>query len=428
MNIRSLKFIFSYGLIITLLGACASQKYSKLAKAIELSSGPNETKRHFSGILIYDPISGDTLYSKNSKKYFTPASNTKIFTLYTALKILPERIPALKYAIKNDTLYIEGTGDPTAFHPYFQDSTAFNFLKGYSNISLYSGNFADTKFGPGWAWEDYDWYYAPERSALPLYGNVISVHNAGSLSVQPAYFRDSVQQTAHSRNREIDRNLFYFQSSRTDSIEIPYRTTEMLTKSLLEHSLGIEIANEQKAFSESKGILSGIPSDSLYTRMMHLSDNFLAEQMLVLSSSVLSDTLSTEKARDHILENYLSELRQAPRWVDGSGLSRYNLFTPESIVHVLHKMYLEIPRERLLNFFPAGGVSGTLVDWYPGDPKPYIYAKTGTLGNNHCLSGYLITKSGKILIFSFMNNHFRISNNEIKMQMQRIFEWVRDNY
>jgi len=138
--------------------------------------------------------------------------------------------------------------------------------------------------------------------------------------------------------------------------------------------------------------------------------------------------LNSKKARDFILENYLSDLRQPPRWVDGSGLSRYNLFTPESFVDVLHKMYIEIPNERLFQFFPAGGVSGTLEDWYPGNPNPYVYAKTGSLGNNHNLSGYLLTKSGKTLIFSFMNNHFMVDSSEIKIRMQRIFENIRDTY
>ncbi len=92
-------------------------------------------------------------------------------------------------------------------------------------------------------------------------------------------------------------------------------------------------------------------------------------------------------------------------------------------------MFREIPRERLYLFFPAGGESGTIEDWYPGNPEPYIYAKTGSLSNNHCLSGYLLTKSGKTLIFSsFMNNHFMESSSEIKNRMQSIFEEIRDTY
>ena len=162
--------------------------------------------------------------------------------------------------------------------------------------------------------------------------------------------------------------------------------------------------------------------------MMLVSDNFLAEQILMLVSSTLSDTLSSEKVREYILKNQLSDLKQKPRWVDGSGLSRYNLFTPTSFVQVLTKLYNEIPHERLFNLFPVGGESGTLKKYYQGKTKPYIYAKSGTVGNNYNLSGYLLTNSGKTLIFSFMNNHFKKPIPEIKKHMQSVFEYLRDNY
>jgi D-alanyl-D-alanine carboxypeptidase/D-alanyl-D-alanine-endopeptidase (penicillin-binding protein 4) len=131
---------------------------------------------------------------------------------------------------------------------------------------------------------------------------------------------------------------------------------------------------------------------------------------------------------NYVLNNYLSELKQLPRWVDGSGLSRYNLFSPESMVVVLTKMVEEFPQERILNLFPSGGVSGTLKNRFPGNPRPYIYAKSGTLGNNYCLSGFLITNSGKTLVFSYMNNHFTKNSSEIRNSMQLIFENLRDRY
>jgi len=179
---------------------------------------------------------------------------------------------------------------------------------------------------------------------------------------------------------------------------------------------------------EEKMILSGILTDSINKRMMQESDNFLAEQLLLLASSTLSDTLNTGTAIEYMLENHLKDLKQPPRWVDGSGLSRYNLFSPEAMVYVLNAIHREVPKERLFHLFAEGGESGTISDWYQGNPQPYIYAKTGTLGNNHNISGYLITKSGKTLIFSFMNNHFTNPASEIKQQMQYVFEWVRDNY
>ena len=158
------------------------------------------------------------------------------------------------------------------------------------------------------------------------------------------------------------------------------------------------------------------------------SDNFIAEQLLLNASSVLSDTLSSKKTINYMLENEFQDLSHVPRWVDGSGLSRYNLFTPNSMVDILNRMYDEYNLTYTLSFFPVGGVSGTLENHYNGMDKPYIYAKSGTLGNIYCLSGYLEAKSGKILIFSIMNNNFRLPLEEVKDEMRKILEWLRDEH
>jgi len=415
-------------LLLTFLFTGCSTVKRRIVKKIDTQINSDQYKNQFTGFLVIDPVSRDTIYNFNSTRYFTPASNTKIFTLFASLNLLPDSIPTLKYIIENDTLFVQGTGDPTLLHPYLNDSTALHFMDNYENIAFYPNNFKEDKFGPGWSWDDYHWYYSPERSGFPLYGNVLIIKNTDSFEVEPKYFKDSIVSMDYPINRELQKNVFYFNKSKKDTIEIPFRVDSSTTKNLMEKVLKKKIHITHSFPEGQQQILYGMPSDSVYKRMMEESDNFLAEQLLILGSSTLSDTLNSHKVRKYVLDNYLLDLRQPPRWVDGSGLSRYNLFTPESIIHVLHKMYHEIPKERLFLFFPAGGESGTIEDWYPGDPNPYIYAKTGSLGNNHNLSGYLITKTGKILIFSFMNNHFMESSSEIKKRMQSIFENIRDNY
>ena len=382
----------------------------------------------FTGFLVVNSQNKDSLLNFNSEKYFTPASNTKIFTLFTALQLVPDSIPALKYIEQNDTLYVEGTGDPSFLHSYFKQNKTSDFLKEYEHIALYLNNFQEEKFGLGWAWDDYHYYYQPEIGAFPMYGNVTTIHNAGKVNVIPSHFIDSVVPIANRINRELERNQFYFSPRQKDTVEIPFRTKHSLTKDLLEKALEKRVSITQNMPTGVKKIFYSIPSDTVFSRMMHESDNFLAEQLLLLSSSTLSDTLSGATARNYILENQLADLKQAPRWVDGSGLSRYNLFTPESMVAVLSKLLVTVPREQLFSYFPAGGVTGTLEDWYAGNPNPYIYAKSGSLGNVYCLSGYLLTKSGKTLIFSFMNNHFMHPSAEVKQQMEQIFEEIRDTY
>lgn len=415
-------------LISALLIGCSASKQRKLNKIIVNSIDNGNFENQFTGFIVFDPATKDTIINYNSDKYFLPASNVKIFTLYTALNLLPDSIPSLKYLKQNDTLYIEGTGDPSPLHPYYKDSTMVHFLSKAKNIALNLNNFNEDKFGPGWAWEDYDQYYAPERNPLPLFGNVARVSNLDSLKVVPNLFHDSIVISSGNRKREQHKNLFYFNQNRKDTMEVPFITDKELTKKLLENVLNKNVGLVDLFPVGKKETLYGMPSDSLYRKMLFESDNLIAEQLLILSSSVLKDTLNGKIPRDYILSNQLSSLRQPPRWVDGSGLSRYNLFSPESLMVVLQKLYQDLPKDRLLNLFPAGGVDGTLSDWFKGNPEPYLFAKSGSMGNTYCLSGYLYTASGKTLIFSFMNNHYRQSTNNLKKEMAVIFERLRDTY
>lgn len=420
-----LKFFFVFTSSILLFYGCKSaQVTKKITKQLETDFYDNQ----FTGMLVVDFKTKDTIFNYNANKYFTPASNAKIFTLYTALQILPEKIPAFKYNIDNDTIAIQGTGDPTFLHPFFHDSTALKMVQNFKIVNLILPDLFDEKYGPGWAWEDYDTYFSPERSAFPMYGNVVTASNQNNLHSIPEALEKNIQYSDSKYSRDYHENNFYYNPKNNKTIEIPMVIDSLLIAELWNSLLPGKVFIAKNTSKKLTQIAFSVEADSLYKRMMHESDNFLAEQMLILSSSVLSDTLSSSKTRNYMLENQLKDLKQKPRWVDGSGLSRYNLFTPASFVQVLTKLYADMSRNRLFNLFPAGGEFGTLKNWYAGKPKPYIYAKSGTLDNNYSLSGYLITSSGKTLIFSFMNNHFMNPTGEIKKNIQVVLELLRDNY
>lgn len=421
MSILKTKIIY-FCLTALFLSSCKS---NYITKSLDNSFYNNQ----FSGLLVYNPKTKDTIYKHNANKYFTPASNTKIFTLYTALQVLPEQIPAFKYIVENDTITIRGTGNPTFLHLFFNDSTLLKMVKNHKKVNLILDNFSDDKFAPGWAWEDYDTYFSPEKSSLPMYGNVVTVSNDAGLKSSPKAMKNNIVFSEINKKRAFNENTFYYNPKRNDTIEVPMVIDSLLLTKLWNDILPSKASIFKNSVKKTNQIAyNNIKPDSLYKRMMLVSDNFLAEQILIMASSTLSDTLSSKNIINSILKNQLKDLKQKPRWVDGSGLSRYNLFTPTSFVEVLAKLHNQIPQQRLFNLFPVGGKSGTLKRYYSGESKPYIYAKSGTLGNNYSLSGYLITNSGETLIFSFMNNHYKKSTIDIKKRMELIFEWLRDNY
>ncbi len=425
-SVTPFKIVFC--VLSILCASCVAPKRNQTEKNIRTKLQHEFYGNQFTGILVVDSETNDTLIAQNSARYFLPASNVKLFTLYTGLKLLPEQIPTLGYYYENDTLHIEGTGDPSWLHPYFNDRTAVSFIKGYENIVLYLTNFQDGKFGPGWAWEDYEYYFSPERGALPLYGNVVNALKNDSLVILPKHFKAAFKIAENKNLRQQHTNEFALSSTFNDTIEIPFITDNRLTQILLQKETGRQLTVGAQFPKGKKQILYGLPTDSIYRRMLYESDNFLAEQLMITASSMLSDTLRFNTARDAMLKVHLSNLRQQPRWVDGSGLSRYNLFTPESMVQVLTKLLAEIPEKRLYHLLPTWDADGTIKEADESAESDFIHAKSGGMGNTYNLSGYLTTKSGKVLVFSFMNNHFRRSSSEVRQNMYGILKSLHDSY
>jgi len=393
------------------------------------------------GIHVFDPSTNTNLFSYQSNKYFVPASNTKIVTCFAALQYLGDSVLAGQIAFTDSGMHVYASGDPTFLQPEYATHPLFNILKNSNKIYLHTPSFTAKPFGQGWSWDDYDASYMPSRSAFPMYGNVVRVaKNAGQLSVTPSFFKDSTKGISATINkgfsvsRQMASNQFEVQAdtSKTKFEEIPYRTSNWtnapltLEASLLSEALGgtkviaLDDARENNAPSTAAKIYSR-PLDSLLKPLMHRSDNFYAEQALLMVGKGLHQSFDDKKTIAYLLANDLADLAQKPNWVDGSGLSRYNLFTPENFTSILHKMYKAYSFERLQNIFPTGGeVGGTLSSNYK-NLNGKIFAKTGTLSGQVALSGYLITKKGKTLIFSVLvNNHTTTASNVRKSVEQFI--------
>ncbi len=400
------------------------------------------------GFALYDPVSDSLLYGRDEDRFFVPASNTKILTLYASLKALPDTLPSLRYTVQNDTLFFQGTGDPAFLNPNFELNGVYDFLKDRPEVLVFSdSNFSDEHFGSGWSWDWYPAAYAPEKSPFPIYGNMMRfqteqvalVQLNKETPVEPKFFKQFVERGEWNgeemqlvrRNHRSNHTLY---TPRADTVSrernVPFVYDSDLLVEMLSDTLGREVHFINRPDIEYSETYYSTPADTLYRRFMITSDNFVAEQLMLMISEQEFGEMNTARAISFALGEYLDDLPQRPNWRDGSGLTRYNLVTPHSLVILLEKLMEDYGEEKALSWFPIGGVSGTISGLYraPEGEEPYVYAKTGTLSNATALSGYVYTDSGRRLNFSFLNNNYVISNNQVRSEMQKVLEFIKQNY
>jgi D-alanyl-D-alanine carboxypeptidase/D-alanyl-D-alanine-endopeptidase (penicillin-binding protein 4) len=90
---------------------------------------------------------------------------------------------------------------------------------------------------------------------------------------------------------------------------------------------------------------------------------------------------------------------------DGSGMSTYNRLSPRAVAALLRWAAAQPWGAAWRATFPIAGVDGTLARRFRGTPlEGRLFAKTGTLNATNALSGYLIARSGRTLVFSFYAN------------------------
>lgn len=395
---------------------------------------------HLTGFALANPEDGRILYGKNTDQYFVPASNTKLFTFYTAWKMLPDSIPAMKYVISGDSLIFWGTGDPSLLQGKLKAHRVLDFLKS-SNKALYfaAGRYTSSVYGEGWSWDDYNDYYQAEITELPISDNMISLQAiAGKIELSPELFRkdlfaDSTFKPAEfaiQRDWRTNRFRAPLQQVPADyQQQIPYQTNSDLTVRLLSDVLGKCVGLVKKKLPDSATVLFQSRKEDVLREMMLPSDNFIAEHLLLLCADSFQAALNGKDAIAHALSHELSGLPDKPKWVDGSGLSRMNLFTPRDVIKVLHLIDSAVAdRDKLFSMLPSGGKTGTLKNAYPATEEPFVYGKTGTLSGVYNQSGFVKTKKGKTYLFSFMNNNFTGPAVEVRKELVRLISYIHEHY
>jgi D-alanyl-D-alanine carboxypeptidase/D-alanyl-D-alanine-endopeptidase (penicillin-binding protein 4) len=331
-------------------------------------------------------------------------------------------------------------------HRDFTRQPVIDFLqRQQKKIYITDRNWRDKELGAGWSWDDYADDYMAERNVFPVYGNTLkwvqqrvmgsgaadestmSVFSDPEVKWSVRFEPDSAKKGFKVRRDRLA-NIFSISESTEDNKEVyvPFITGGLTAAlELLPDTIGktIAIQNDFLVTDPQKRTVWSQPLDSVLRHIMYNSDNFFAEQLLLMVSDKKAGVMDDALVIDSLLNTDFASLPDTPVWVDGCGLSRYNLFTPADFVQILDSMRLRFGMERVKGIFPTGD-SGTLKRYYVAD-NGFIFAKTGSMSGVLALSGFLYNRQGRLLIFSVMVNNYNGSGAAARRSIERFVKRLR---
>ena len=370
------------------------------------------------GVLIIDPQSGDTLYSRNAGKLFMPASNEKLLTGATALTQLgPDfrfitrfatNVPQHDSTLDGDLIVI-GRGDPTfsdsmragdyrnAFRDMADSLSARGVRRIHGSLRRAGDAFPDSTYGFGWQVDD---LRTPSGAVIDelfvnegLLPGGMQVRPNGDTVSRPIVVRDPAAAFLGA-----------------------------LASALAERHITLDGTADAAVALPDSGLiplfeLRSPPLSAILARMAKPSQNQIAE--ILFKTLALEKTgVGTADSARRVVERQLLAWGALPDGFavrDGSGLSRHDYVTPETIVRVLEVMRRSPYFQVWYDALPIAGVDGTISERMKGTPAANnVHAKTGTVDKARSLSGYVTTAGGRMLIFSFLCNNFTVPNREVE--------------
>jgi len=414
------------------------------------------------GIKIVSLTRGETLYELNPLHLFTPASNQKLLTSAAALAMLgPEHefvTEVFVDSLLESRIVVRGGGDPLMATADI-DSIA-RFLAPILSRSRQWNLFADIScfdslvWGKGWMWDDEPNADAMHISPLSVNGNCIGLRfTSGSMPGEGV----TVEMIPKTTFATIDNQAVTVPKSADDSLMIQ-RTWNGTNRIAIGGTLAlndtieeqVSIRNPDAYFLtllaerlRSYGISASVEGRNAVEQgrtaalrfsrnlaavaafMNKESDNLSAENVLRILGSVRHGSPGTAEKGLHVVREFLSSKgidTSRVVLVDGSGVSRYNLISPEVITQLLAALYAD--RNSFSTFYNSlavAGRDGTLEKRMRGSAAAgVIHAKTGSLAGVSSVSGYAETADGEMLAFSIMMQNFPAGHRHYREVQDRI--------
>ncbi len=427
-------------------------------------------------VLIYDPISMDTIYAKDIFNNLIPASNVKLYTVAAALNILGDKDylytkvysddDIFSDSIINGNLFIKGFGDAQFTDKNLQQLVDAIFESGIRQID---GNiFADETYFDNVYTRD-DWIVdeqanvkLPPISGLSLNRNqiVVKFFTNGQVGSSPSFeiepegdFYNTTINAKITSSRSVPR-INFKTSGKNIAVQIsggiqkrrnPYSyfvnpdSPAVFIASLFKYQLeksGISIKGKAYAGRTPSSVIEIVSFRNslmdLVDRVNKKSDNYLAENLFKVIGAEFSgkegNSFYATQAVISFLEKY-DIFYRGIEIVDGSGISRFNRVSTASIVSLLEYIYLDIDKfDFFYNSLAIAGEDGTLQDrFYQSSAYKNFRGKTGSLNGVSSLSGYLTTKSNRDIIVSIIMNFKSKGQNYYRGLQDKIITYIAEN-
>lgn len=460
----------------------SSNNFNILHKDINEIFNDKDFSDAYWGAVIKSLKTGKVWYSRNADKLFMPASNEKIITGAAALETLG---PDYKYktdlcysgtisdSILDGNLIVFGNGDPTLYTRFYDDPRDLFYewagklkklgikeIKG--DVIGDDNSFGDDSLGNGWSYDGLTWWYSAQVGALQLNENYVDLDiippdsSGKEVKIIPnlpsGYYKIKNEIALYDTGRTrvtADRNcgsnvIIVSGTVRRGSGKITISPTisnptlfyTTVLKEVLDES-GIAVDGKPQDCDNISGwnhkpadfalidLHYSAPLSEILTVMMKRSQNLYAEtfaRALGLNASGKGSFREGKKVVQNVLERF-GVKKGTYRYMDGSGLSRYDYISPDQILKILISMKNSANWNVWYNALPIAGIDGTLRGRMKDSPaEGNVHAKTGTISNVRALSGYVTTSSGEILAFSFLVNAHIVSSKDTERVTDNILK------
>lgn len=448
---------------------------SNIDQAIDSSSLANANW----GVFVMSVRDGRVLYARDANHSFIPASNMKLYTTAVALDLLGAdyrwrtSVYAASRPDKDGTidgdLRIYGRGAPdlvlnvngkrSSLKELADQLYASGVRRVRGNIVGDESYFRAEPLGDGWLWNDVQWYFGAEASALSVGGNELSLDIApgakpgdpARLKLEPdtdfvriqndAVTADEGKPTTIGINRGLSDNSFriwgdFPAKGRGFRARLAVHQPALWFARLFRDELfarGIAV-DGQPILRDARGQTARgrfdpqheIELASLSSRSLGEITRSINKESLNLEAELVLRTLGKEKGETApepdprkaanrgddeaglaVIRLWLQQSGISTEGIalhDGSGLSRLDFVTPEATARLLASMWTKSAGAIFRDSLPIAGRDGTLQNRMR-TTRASIYAKTGTLNYVNSLSGYIVSDDKEILAFSIICNN-----------------------